>query len=746
MSTQISISSRLCIFCRRIESTSHPCSQRQVAVALRGQDPLQPDITDHFSDEEAAMLKDLKAQPSSLCCRCSTYDIAGAFKHAEPFDGQVQGELRNQDDPEYRQRVSQHEIRLGKLSSLFLTPSCQFCRLIYRILPKGLIEPENDSLSIMPVRSYLRTPGWNVLTTDLRLKCAVFLCIYVPSVSPLLYSYSAGDPTIRVQEINGAAIALRSSQTSPDRSYFNARVIEDIVDYSSIREALKVCESTHGDGCRTTWPAEMSTTRMLDIAGRKIVACPDKCDYVALSYVWGGVMPAADALEKGTLPRTIEDAIIVTKNLGRRYLWVDALCIDQRPTLTPDEARAKQEQLGIMHLIYKSAAITIVALSGDNSNWGLAGVSPAAKRPYQVQETIDGHDLVTDLSYHSMSSQSGGLDLQLQLLGLPCDRGNGKFVTDLFTVAPQHNAELAMSVWDTRAWTFQEAVFSRRALYITNNQVHFECGEFSIAESDDVNTYPPNHRTFKTPKKSIASIRGFLPDAGTIAPFNIYAGFVKAYTSRRMTNEGDSINAGLGVLTDMEKQLFKTGLVYGLPLRSHPQSLGWMHEGNDSPKRRSAFPSWTWAGWEGEVCFPQLLFRQFAEDRKYHNIREDLMVLFLDVDGFEITVECFVVKLDIRTSQFIVVFGTGGREAIGSMIETDHLTKTTLPSGIYDCVIVQRLLYQKAENIPEKEQVCLLFLDWQGTVAKCKTLGILSNFEGETIMQAKPERKVVKLI
>ncbi|KAI1357501.1 heterokaryon incompatibility protein-domain-containing protein [Xylaria arbuscula] len=709
MSTQISMSSsRLCIFCRRIESTSHPCSRRQGADTLLGQDPLQPDITDHFSDEEAAMLKDLKAQPSSLCYRCSTYDVAGAFKHAEPFDGQLQAELSNQDDPEYRQRVSQYEIRLGKLSSLFLTPSCQFCRLIYRILPKGLIEPENDTLSMVPVRSYLRTPGWNVLTTDLRSKCAVFLCIYVPSISPLLYSYSAGDPVVRVQEINGAAIALRSSQTSPDRSYFNARVIEDIVDYSSIKEAIKVCESTHGDRCQTTWPAEMSTTRMLDIADRKIIACPDKCDYVALSYVWGGVIPAADALEKGTLPRTIEDAIIVTQNLGRRYLWVDALCIDQRPTLTSDEARAKQEQLGIMHLIYKSAAITIVALSGDNSNWGLAGVSPAAKRPYQVQETINGHEL--------------------------------------FTVAPQHNAEQAMSVWDTRAWTFQEAVFSRRALYIANNQVHFECGEFSIAESDDVNTYPPNHRTFKNLKKSIASIRGFLPDAGTIAPFNIYAGFVKAYTSRRMTNEEDSINAGLGVLTDMEKQLFKKGLVYGLPLRSHPQSLGWMHEGNNSPKRRSAFPSWTWAGWEGEVCFPQLLFRQFAEDRKYHNIREDLMVLLLGVNGAEITVECFVVKLDIRTNQFIVVFGAGGREAIGSVIATDHLTKTTLPSGIYDCVIVQRLLYQKAENIPEKEQVCLLFPDWQGTVAKRKTLGILSNFEGGSVMQAKPERKTIKMI
>ncbi|KAF2993208.1 hypothetical protein E8E13_000282 [Curvularia kusanoi] len=57
-----------------------------------------------------------------------------------------------------------------------------------------------------------------------------------------------------------------------------------------------------------------------------VVDAPQSCDYVALSYVWGGTKEASfttgDVLGDD-LPQTIQDSIKVTRELGFKYLWVD---------------------------------------------------------------------------------------------------------------------------------------------------------------------------------------------------------------------------------------------------------------------------------------------------------------------------------------------------------------------------------------------------------------------------------------
>lgn len=59
--------------------------------------------------------------------------------------------------------------------------------------------------------------------------------------------------------------------------------------------------------------------------------------FVALSYVWGAnqefvlLSTTETALSTGfqveKLPRTIQDAVTVTRRIGHRYLWVDALYV-----------------------------------------------------------------------------------------------------------------------------------------------------------------------------------------------------------------------------------------------------------------------------------------------------------------------------------------------------------------------------------------------------------------------------------
>lgn len=61
--------------------------------------------------------------------------------------------------------------------------------------------------------------------------------------------------------------------------------------------------------------------------------------YITLSHCWGGgalfaltietLSSALSAIDMGVLPKTIADAIEITRRLGFRYLWMDSLCIVQ---------------------------------------------------------------------------------------------------------------------------------------------------------------------------------------------------------------------------------------------------------------------------------------------------------------------------------------------------------------------------------------------------------------------------------
>lgn len=87
-------------------------------------------------------------------------------------------------------------------------------------------------------------------------------------------------------------------------------------------------------------------TRLLDIgdAGMqvvKLVQWSTRADlpYVALSYCWGESRPYTTiksticqhvkSIRISVLPRSLKDAVEITRKLGLRLLWIDSLCIVQ---------------------------------------------------------------------------------------------------------------------------------------------------------------------------------------------------------------------------------------------------------------------------------------------------------------------------------------------------------------------------------------------------------------------------------
>jgi hypothetical protein len=83
------------------------------------------------------------------------------------------------------------------------------------------------------------------------------------------------------------------------------------------------------------------------------------------------------------IPRTVRDAIRVTRKLGYRHLWVDEYCIDQ------NDDNHRNDQIERMDQIYRGADLTIVAAAGEDKWHGLPGVGDTKRKGRKVVSVGD---------------------------------------------------------------------------------------------------------------------------------------------------------------------------------------------------------------------------------------------------------------------------------------------------------------------------------------------------------------------
>jgi hypothetical protein len=129
----------------------------------------------------------------------------------------------------------------------------------------------------------------------------------------------------------------------------------------------------HNEYCLPVSIKELEEIRLIEIETRKVVKYPgSNCEYVALSYVWGDVTQdnykLGDTLK--TLSRTLEDALSFTEKLGKRYIWIDSVCIDQ------SNGTEKEHQIPLMAEIYAKASRVLVWLgeAQDDSDRALEAI------------------------------------------------------------------------------------------------------------------------------------------------------------------------------------------------------------------------------------------------------------------------------------------------------------------------------------------------------------------------------------
>jgi hypothetical protein len=217
---------------------------------------------------------------------------------------------------------------------------------------------------------------------------------------------------------------------------------------------------------------------------------------------------------------------------------------------------------------------------------------------------------------------------------------------------------------------------------------------------------------------------------------------VTTYTSRSLTNDGDSLNAFQVGLARFGKPVYPEGFEWGMPLKEFPQSLAWIHDHTVKPTRRAAFPSWSWAGWGGTVQYPTDLTETATESG-------DLIPRMVSIDDKIVTLEGWIVTLDIRTEPFSEVVIPGTDQAIGCVTERNFKHNMTLLTGRYRCLVAARLKKGTLRNGLENQLVFLVVLrgDKDVEIEERQTAITVSRLaiEGKDFMEFGPKKTFIKM-
>lgn len=177
--------------------------------------------------------------------------------------------------------------------------------------------------------------------------------------------------------------------------------------------------------------------------------------------------------------------------------------------------------------------------------------------------------------------------------------------TTLVLYPPGGTEDIAQSMWNSRAWTFQEGFYAKRRLFFTDRQVMFICDAPNNSvhyEADDLEVTPSGQR------KDIISPRGILREHDyDLSSLEV---LLTAYCGRTLTYDKDALNAISSTLNAMTRMLStvwhdETSYthLWGVPIQFHPDSfrvaLNWYHP--QPARRRHGFPSWSPLGWDGAV-------------------------------------------------------------------------------------------------------------------------------------------------
>lgn len=347
-------------------------------------------------------------------------------------------------------------------------------------------------------------------------------------------------------------------------------------------------------GCHP-WEAKFLPTRLIDVGTSlsdipRLVSSSDiplsaETKYAALSYCWGARVHAEKQLktETATLEKrregipceimtpAIEDAVHLTKAIGLRYIWIDALCIIQ------DDRDDWAYESGQMNRVYHHAFVTFCGLNSTGCH------QPILRRVRKI--TVPFRSALRP-------EVTGYLVVRLR-----------PSITYDFDLHKRYAFDRGISQWPNRAWIYQEEKLSARLLLFGATKMHFRCGTHQWSEGDgnlsrlDSSFISLHHR--------IDGIKqGENPASSLYETWNM---LVDDYGQRKLSYETDRLPAISGLARLVWETLgdhyvaglWKGDIANGLAWFSDPKTYGLQNHLQSIREREYLAPSWSWASFEG---------------------------------------------------------------------------------------------------------------------------------------------------
>jgi hypothetical protein len=324
-------------------------------------------------------------------------------------------------------------------------------------------------------------------------------------------------------------------------------------------------------------------TRLIDVGPPDDAKKPRLClgqdvgedkRYITLSHCWGedtsGILKTTRAtiderllgFEMESLPQNFRDAIVMTRKLKVRYLWIDSLCIIQ------DSKEDWEQESATMGEVYSNCYCTLAATASKDSSAGL--FSPRDSN--MISPCV--------LTF----SSDTGLSEKI-IIHPPYPIGS---TMEEFSLK---NEPLLC-----RAWTMQERDLSPRTIHFASKQLMWECRSQKATEADPSVAFGTS---FMFPLNGASHFVNALT-AGSNNYMTHWYALVRDYSDRAITYPLDKLPALSGLAKKFQELtgdvylagIWKEDLVRGLCWQTQSLSYDSSRE-TDEEEYRS--PSWSWA-------------------------------------------------------------------------------------------------------------------------------------------------------
>ncbi|KAJ8110840.1 hypothetical protein OPT61_g6420 [Boeremia exigua] len=395
-------------------------------------------------------------------------------------------------------------------------------------------------------------------------------------------------------------IAMHKATTTVDTNISHRREAQAITQsLQTARKWIKRCTDYHGTSGKRTCEAPSKPlwypTRLLELGDSNVKMISTReispsGHYVALSYCWGSAKfhrllscPEKElSFEKpiSELETAFQEAIECTKGLNMRYIWIDCLCIVQ------NSLEDWKHESALMADVYSNCFVCLALYTAPNPTHHIQTPPGECSIPPFLTKAM----FLTD----GTETGVGG-------------RGDYAIFSEDHFRRILYDQPLS-----TRAWCFQERIFSPRMLGFGRGELSWSCNGSQLAcESFPIGLWI-RAATIEVQLKGIFDES----DAGVLR--DSWLTILREYTSRDLTHpELDKITAMSSVANRMATALSDDYVAGHFP-KSLPMSLNWRRNHGDSktkrfPRKRPqdsdprlgpSTPSWSWASMDGPILIP----------------------------------------------------------------------------------------------------------------------------------------------